>query len=101
MKWQITFDVLGEGFGKLIDASKIATLAVLKDKQAYVEQVLERISAISMENDYERTFEPGFVRISESLNTDVLAFKLLQVVLVACITAFQIHNLSRFLRRNR
>lgn len=101
MKWSITFDVLGEGFDKLLNPGKMASLQNVKDAQNTVEQVMERMSAISMENDYEKNFEIGFVHVSESVNTDVAAFKLLQVLLIAGVTAFQIHNLSRFLRRNR
>ncbi|CAE7264566.1 rlmJ [Symbiodinium necroappetens] len=87
--------------GLLPDPKNAASLSLLKGTQAQVDLILERINAISTENDYERSFESKFVKTSEAVNMDVAAFKFLQILLITGVAAFQIHNLAKFLRRNK
>lgn len=101
MRWSIAFDILGESSVGAPDLQKVASMNQLQSTQAGVEELIERISAISTENEYEKTFEGQFVRASDAVNTDVAAFKLVQVLLITIVTAFQIHHLSRFLQRHR
>jgi len=102
-RWSVSFDILGEGFDGAADASKLGSLASLsafKGTQAGVELLMERVSAISSENEYERNFEARFMLTSEAVNMDVQAFKILEIVLITGITAFQIHHLAKFLQRS-
>jgi len=100
MRWSIVFDVIGSGgFGET-DPTRLATLARWKGTQAGVDDVMARLAAIGSENDYEKQFEAKFVHTSESVNTDVAAFKVFQIILIAVITAFQLHNLVIFLRKS-
>ncbi|CAJ1346999.1 unnamed protein product [Effrenium voratum] len=98
----IAFDVLGaSSLGLLQDPKNAASLTHLKGTQAQVGLILERINAISTENDYEKAFEAKFVKASEAVNMDVAAFKTLQILLITGVAAFQIQNLARFLHRNK
>merc|ERR1719464_1186931 len=99
MRWSVTFDVLGEGvFSTSADAiSKMAKLHNLKGTQSGIELLFERVGGIGLENDYERNFEAKFEKASTAVNVDVQAFKLLQIVLISGVTAFQIHHLGKFL----
>ncbi|CAE7840925.1 TMED9 [Symbiodinium sp. CCMP2592] len=100
LRWSIAFDVLGaSSMGLLPDPKNAASLSLLKGTQAQVDLILERINAISTENDYERSFETKFVKTSEAVNMDVAAFKFLQILLITGVAAFQIHNLAKFLQR--
>lgn len=101
MRWSIAFDVLGEESTVTPDLKTAASMVHIQGTQVGVEELIERISAISTENDYEKGFEGQFVRTSDAVNTDVAAFKLVQVLLITIVTAFQIHHLSRFLQRHR
>lgn len=102
LRWSIAFDVLGaSSLGLLSDPKNVAHLSDLKGAQAQVDLLLERINAISTENDYEKAFEAKFVKASEAVNMDVAAFKFLQIILITGVTAFQIHNLAKFLQRNK
>jgi len=106
MRWSLAFDTLGVGSNmKLPDISQdpknAASLTHFKGTQASVELILERMSAIISENDYEKTFEAKFVHTSEAVNTDVAAFKFLQILLITGVAAFQIHTLAKFLQKNR
>merc|ERR1712094_116550 len=91
---------MGNSAGKP-DLKAAASMSQLQGTQASVEELIERISAISTENEYEKSFEAQFVRTSDAVNTDVAAFKLVQVLLITVVTAFQIHHLSGFLQRHR
>merc|ERR1719261_2041204 len=84
-----------------MDLAGTASAKQLQGTQASVEELIERISAINTENEFEKSFEGQFVRTSDAVNTDVAAFKLLQVLLITIVTAFEIHHLSRFLQRHR
>jgi len=103
-RWSVSFEVLGEGFrGKIMDAAKMGSLASLsafKGAQAGVELLMERASAISSENDYERNFEARFMKTSQAVNTDVAAFKVLEIILITAVTAYQIHHLGKFLQKS-
>mmetsp|Transcript_5511 Transcript_5511/g.11291 ORF Transcript_5511/g.11291 Transcript_5511/m.11291 type:complete len:231 (-) Transcript_5511:100-792(-) len=102
LRWSIAFDVLGaSSMGLLPDPKNAASLSLLKGTQAQVDLILERINAISTENDYEHSFEAKFVKTSEAVNMDVAAFKFLQILLITGVAAFQIHNLAKFLQRNK
>eukprot|EP00931_Biecheleriopsis_adriatica_P065154 TRINITY_DN39787_c0_g1_i1.p1 TRINITY_DN39787_c0_g1~~TRINITY_DN39787_c0_g1_i1.p1 ORF type:complete len:238 (+),score=47.61 TRINITY_DN39787_c0_g1_i1:23-715(+) len=102
LRWSIAFDVLGAtGSGLLPDPKNLASLSQVKDTQASVDVILERLNAISTENEYEKTFEAKFVKASEAVNTDVAAFKFLQILLITGVAAFQIHNLAKFLHKNK
>lgn len=101
MRWSIAFDVLGENSLGAVDLKSAASVKQITGTQGSVEELIERISAISTENDFEKTFEGQFVRTSDAVNTDVAAFKLLQVLLITAVTAFQIHHMSHFLQRHR
>mmetsp|Transcript_107977 Transcript_107977/g.196546 ORF Transcript_107977/g.196546 Transcript_107977/m.196546 type:complete len:253 (-) Transcript_107977:45-803(-) len=101
MRWSIAFDVLGEESTVNPNLETAASMVHIQGTQVGVEELIERISAISTENDYEKGFEGQFVRTSDAVNTDVAAFKLVQVLLITIVTAFQIHHLSRFLQRQR
>ncbi|CAK9097977.1 unnamed protein product [Durusdinium trenchii] len=102
LRWSIAFEVLGaSSLGLLPDPRNAAHLSHLKGTQAQVDVLLERINAISVENDYEKAFEAKFVKASEAVNMDVAAFKFLQIILITGVTAFQIHNLAKFLQRNK
>ncbi|CAJ1452339.1 unnamed protein product [Effrenium voratum] len=102
LRWSIAFDVLGaSSLGLLQDPKNAASLTHLKGTQAQVGLILERINAISTENDYEKAFEAKFVKASEAVNMDVAAFKTLQILLITGVAAFQIQNLARFLHRNK
>merc|ERR1719263_1824038 len=101
MRWSIAFDVLGENSAGAMDIRTAASLKQLQGTQANIEELIERLSAISTENDFEKTFEGQFVRTSDAVNSDVAVFKLLQVLLITVVTAFQIHHLSHFLQRHR
>mmetsp|Transcript_24142 Transcript_24142/g.45597 ORF Transcript_24142/g.45597 Transcript_24142/m.45597 type:complete len:229 (+) Transcript_24142:57-743(+) len=101
LRWSIAFDVLGaSSMGLLPDPKNAASLSLLKGTQAQVDLILERINAISTENDYEKAFEARFVKTSEAVNMDVAAFKFLEILLITGVAAFQIHNLAKFLQRN-
>lgn len=100
MRWSIAFDLVGASGPGMPDPTRLASLSHMKGAQASVEELLARLAAISTENEYEKTFEAQFVRASDAVNTDVAAFKVLQILLVFGVTAFQIHHLSRFLRRS-
>merc|ERR1740138_866770 len=59
MRWSIAFDILGGeagGLGGAPDPARLASLAHLKGAQAGVEELVERLQAISSENDYEKYF---------------------------------------------
>jgi len=99
-KWSIAFDVIGAGGIGDADPARLASLAHLKGTQALVEVALSRVQALSSENEYEQAAEARFVRTSEAVNFDVRAFKVLQVMLILFVTAFQLQNLARFLRKN-
>lgn len=101
MRWSIAFDILGENSPGAPDLRSAASLTQMESTQGGAQTLLERLSAISMENEYEKTFEGQFVRTSEAVNTDVAAFKLVQVLLITAVTGFQIHHMSRFLQRQR
>jgi len=101
MRWSVAFDVLGSGgMGEVDPGARLVSLSRWKGTQTEVDDVAARLSAISQENDYEKRFETKFVRTSEAVNTDVAAFKILQILLVAGVTIFQLHHLSRFLKKN-
>lgn len=99
LRWTIAFDVLGEmSSGLLPNPKNTASLNDLKGTRTAVDLLLERINAISSENEYERTFESKFVKASEAVNTDMAAFKFLQILLISGVAAFQVHNLSKFIK---
>jgi len=103
LQWSVAFDILGQGFRGPLDArtmKSLATLSAFKGTQAGVELLMDRVSAISSENDYERNFEVKFMKTSEAVNTDVAMFKVLEVVLITAVTAYQIHHLAKFLQRS-
>mmetsp|Transcript_105245 Transcript_105245/g.280185 ORF Transcript_105245/g.280185 Transcript_105245/m.280185 type:complete len:281 (-) Transcript_105245:32-874(-) len=104
LPWSISFDVLGgTGIHGAMDPSKMSSLASLnafKGTQAGIDLLMERVSAISSENEYERTFEARFMKASEAVNMDVATFKVLEVILVTVVTAYQIHHLAKFLQRS-
>jgi len=99
MRWTIAFDILGVGFmGSATppDPAKLASMAAFKGAQTGVELLLSRLTAISSENDYEKTFEAQFVKTSDAVNVDIAAFRLMEIVLISGITLFQIAHLSKF-----
>lgn len=100
LRWSIAFDVLGASRTGDLDVEKIVSLAHVKGTQTGLQTVLDRVGAIFSENEYEKSFESKFIKTSDRVNTDVSAFKLLQILLVACVTAFQVGHLSQFLRRS-
>jgi len=104
LRWSVGFEVLGEGFhGKVMDAAKMGSLASLsafKGTQAGVELLIERTSAISSDNDYERSFEASFTRMSQAVNTDIAAFKIVEIILITAVTAYQIHHIGKFLQKS-
>lgn len=100
MRWTLAFDVLGEGSHGTPDVATVVSLSQFQSATAGVEELLERISAVKMENDHEKSLESKFVRTSEAVNTDLFAFKLVQILLLVGVTAFNIHHLSRFLKRS-
>lgn len=98
MRWSIVFDVLGTGLSSVPDVKKLASVANLKKPQDGIEQLLERVSAIFNENDYERNFEAKFVRASDAVNSDITGFKVFQIILIIGVSAFQITHLAQFLK---
>merc|ERR1719352_2064064 len=62
MRWSIAFDVLGEKSAGVPDLKAAASVKQLQGTQAGIEELVERISAINTENEYEKTFEGQFVR---------------------------------------
>merc|ERR1712217_728510 len=97
-RWRVTFDILGESRFP-VDMKKLASLERAQGAQVDAEELLDRLSALHAENSYERTFETSFERTSNAINTDIVAFKLLLVLLISGVTAFQIRHLSQFLFR--
>merc|ERR1719188_2053253 len=89
MKWSIAFEVLGSEFSRVDPAmaAKMARMSHLKGPQAALESALERLAALSSESAYEKEFETKFSKTADALNLDMMAF--------------QISNLSQFLRRNQ
>jgi len=100
MRWSLSFEVLGDETspGQAPNLERLATFGKLKGAQAGIEDVISRVVAISTENAYEKRFEGKFTKTSESVNTDVAAFKILQIMLVAGVTAYQLNNMIKFLR---
>jgi len=98
MRWSIAFDILGVGFmgAASPDPAKLASMAAFKGAQSGIELLLSRLTAISSENDYEKTFEAQFVKTSDAVNVDIAAFRLMEIVLISGITLFQIAHLSKF-----
>jgi len=98
MRWSIAFDILGVGFmgSASPDPAKVASMAAFKGAQSGMELLLSRLTAISSENDYEKSFEAQFVKTSDAVNVDIAAFRLMEIVLISGITLFQIAHLSKF-----
>lgn len=117
LRWSVVFEVLGAenrgilGLKRIADGAgsdylpedlkKVASLSLFKGTQGKVELLLDRMNAIFQENEYEKTFEARFSRTSDSVNTDVAAVKVLQIVLISGMVAFQIHHLAKFLQKNK
>lgn len=106
LKWSISFDILGgeEVAGGVKERDPfsgvdVATATQLKDTSAKVERLLERIEAIAAENEYEKKQEAEFWGQSENVNVRVTSFSVLQILLIGACTAFQIHHLSKFLKK--
>jgi len=103
MRWSIAFEVLGdvESPGQQPKTEKLATLGKMKGAQVGIDDLISRVVAINTENAYEKRFEAKFTRASEAVNTDIAVFKVLQIVLVAGVTVFQLSNMLKFLRSSQ
>jgi len=102
LRWSIALDVLGDdGSGLLPDPKNLASLSHFKDAKASMDLLMERMEAIRGENDFEKNFEARFVKTSEAVNTDMAAFKFLQILLITGVATFQVYNLSQFLHRSK
>merc|ERR1719478_1966624 len=78
-----------------------ATVTQLKGTQDKVEELLERVEAISAENEYEKMQEAEFRGQSENVNVRVTWLSVMQILLIGACTAFQIHHLSKFLKKSQ
>jgi len=101
MRWTIAFDVLGENAIPGPKTKNLASLTSLKGTQNGVEQLMDRISAINTENNYERSQEIKFSRTTDLLNAEVAGLKMIQILCIVIVTGFQIHMVAQFLQRNR
>lgn len=103
-RWALRFDVLGENhevmdFNNPVDAKRLASFPKFKGAQQSIDDAIARIAALKGQNEIEKNAEVKFVRTSEAVNTDVSAFKVVQILLVAGVTMFQIRHMSMFLRK--
>eukprot|EP00397_Hematodinium_sp_SG-2012_P037055 GEMP01040095.1.p1 GENE.GEMP01040095.1~~GEMP01040095.1.p1 ORF type:complete len:227 (-),score=22.31 GEMP01040095.1:1042-1722(-) len=98
--WSISFDVLREEFhdkGKVDDH-----LAVIKmgDHASRMNLILQHVNAVVEENRYQSTIEEEFREQSETANSRVLHFSVVQIVLLIACTTVQLYYLSNFLKES-
>lgn len=119
MRWSISFDILGTDGGEATTAAEVqhqmsqmtqekalgspdrATVEQVKGTQGKVQELIERVEAISAENEYEKMQEADFRDQSEAVNSRVSWFSLLEILLIGGCTAFQILHLSSWLKRHQ
>merc|ERR1712032_98084 len=86
MRWTLAFDVLGENPLSGSPDGNLASVAHITSASASVAELIERVSSMSTENNYEKAFEIKFAKTSDAVNVDVAIFKIAQIVLIALVT---------------
>lgn len=98
LKWSIALDV--HGLSTDVDLDKVVKMSHIQGTHTSVQTLIDRVGAVFSENEHEKKFEAKFVKASNRVNTDVTAFKLIQMLLISCMTVFQLAHMSEFLRRS-
>uniref|UniRef100_A0A7S1AGK8 GOLD domain-containing protein n=1 Tax=Noctiluca scintillans TaxID=2966 RepID=A0A7S1AGK8_NOCSC len=100
-RWTLNFDVVGEQSENPFSNTKGASLTRMQDTHSGVEELIERLTAIADDNDYERTLDSEWSKASERVGSHVVGVKLMQALLIGCVTAFQVRHMALFLQRHR
>jgi len=91
VKWELSVDVGDTDF-----TSNPATKGELNEISRLATAVLARIDAISAENEYERSTENEFRDISQTVNSRVVLFSVLIVIVEAALALWQITHLKAY-----
>ncbi|KAJ1525953.1 hypothetical protein ONE63_009138 [Megalurothrips usitatus] len=79
-----------------IDYANVAQKDKLSDLQLRVRQLLDQVDQISKEQNYQRYREERFRMTSESTNSRVLWWSIIQTVILLVMGAWQTHHLKSF-----
>ncbi|KAM7533221.1 hypothetical protein Aperf_G00000126774 [Anoplocephala perfoliata] len=91
---RITLDIaVGE---HAMDYKEIASKEKLNDIQLRIRQLLDQVAMLSKDQDFQRAREEYFRRLSESINSRVTWWAIIQVILLILTGFFQMRNLRSF-----
>lgn len=79
-----------------IDYANVAQKEKLSDLQLRVRQLLDQVDQISKEQNYQRYREERFRMTSESTNSRVLWWSIIQTAILLVMGAWQTHHLKSF-----
>eukprot|EP00919_Chromeraceae_sp_WS-2016_P054008 GHVR01128206.1.p1 GENE.GHVR01128206.1~~GHVR01128206.1.p1 ORF type:complete len:205 (-),score=36.13 GHVR01128206.1:97-711(-) len=97
LKWTFSIE-LGDSD---INPEDVAKKEHISNVEAQLRNLLKRLDSISAENDYEKLQEEEFRDMSETINIRVMWFSMLQLMLIAASTVFQVFHLTRFFQQQK
>ncbi|VDL60786.1 unnamed protein product [Hymenolepis diminuta] len=78
------------------DYKEVASREKLNDIQLRIRQLLDQVAMLAKDQDFQRAREEYFRRLSESINSRVTLWSIVQVVLLVLTGVFQMRNLRSF-----
>ena len=91
-KWSLSVD-MGD---YILNTTEITKAEELKNSENLIESIHRKLKDIQKENIYQRRQEEKYRTIYDQINSHVIKFAVLEVVIMAGVTAFAILHLSRY-----
>nr|CDS28640.2 hypothetical transcript [Hymenolepis microstoma] len=78
------------------DYKEVASKEKLNDIELRIRQLLDQVAMLAKDQDFQRAREEYFRRLSESINSRVTWWSIIQVILLILTGVFQMRNLRSF-----
>ncbi|VDO07143.1 unnamed protein product [Rodentolepis nana] len=91
---RVSLDIGIGGHGT--DYKEVASKEKLNDIELRIRQLLDQVAMLAKDQDFQRAKEEYFRRISESINSRVTWWSIVQVILLILTGIFQMRNLRSF-----
>eukprot|EP00386_Alphamonas_edax_P003985 GDKI01012280.1.p1 GENE.GDKI01012280.1~~GDKI01012280.1.p1 ORF type:complete len:217 (-),score=67.38 GDKI01012280.1:132-755(-) len=97
LKWTFSIE-LGDSD---INPDEVAKKEHISSVEVQIKKLIERVDSISAENEYEKLQEEEFRNMSETINSRVMWFSTIEIVLMTLCTLFQVFHLTKFFHQQK